>query len=783
MSLAPAPFRTASLLPGLLSLVFLGGIGWLAFQPWQHFTVPRGGDTPAAEFSSQRALQDLGWIAARPRPMGSEAHGQVRERLVETLRALGLEVEVQEATALRPATGRRLTRVGSLKNIVARRPGGGEQPALLLMAHYDSVPHSPGAGDDGSGVAAILEILRALDAGDPLRHELLVLISDGEEAGLLGARAFVDEHPWAQRVGVALNLEARGASGPALMFRTGAANGWLTKRLRDAVAAPRASSLGYEVFRFLPNDTDLSIFTAAGFEGMDFAFIGDHPRYHSARDSVDNLDPASLQHLGEQALGLVRTLDGEDLAELPAEQAVYFNLYGDFLVVYPAAWAVPLALGLIVAWLLLAVLTVRRGLTRPSADLRAAGGVLLAASLAGGGSFLAWQQAAHLDGDFGGLPLALSYKAPIYQGAFLFMAAAAAAFVLLPLVRGVGAASVVLGTTLLTSLLALVTAILVPGASYIFLWPSFAGLALLAVLVSLGPPQEDAPEPFWRNWVLGAAAGLPVMLLWVPLVSLLLDALGLPLAWAAMPLVALGLGLLAPVLTPLARRGSVAVPVACLLVSLALLVTGIQRSSFDAEHPRGDSLLYCLDAGRELARWASADPEAAPWMAPALGDRPVRSLLEWCLPRSGRRGFLVAEAPVLTLAEPDIELLHRAHGDDGTFRMSVRIRSRRGAERLGVGIESLASVQAFSVGSKRQDLRDSPVGGNGEPAWLLLFYGGGGAGLTLELELNQAQAVEFLVVDGTYGLPPEAPRRPAETMPRPFRWDTDVTLVKASKFF
>ncbi len=771
-------------LRALLSLIFLGWVGWAAFQSSQEFTDPLGPDAPEGEFSAGRALKDLRWIAAQPRTIGSEAHAQVRERLVGILEAAGLEVDLQKATAVRPSAWGGPARVASLENIVARRPGGGQQPALLLMAHYDSVPYSPGAGDDGSGVAAILEVLRALGTEESLDHELLILISDGEEAGLLGAQVFVDQHPWAERVGVALNLEARGSSGPALMFRTGAANGWLTRLLGRAVKAPRASSLGYEVFRFLPNDTDLSVFTGAGLEGMDFAFIGDYPRYHSARDSVENLDPASLQHMGEQALGLLRALDRESLAELPVGQAVYFNLYGNQLVVYPAAWALPLALALIAMWLSLAVLTVRRGLTRPSADLRAAGGVLLAAALAGGVSLLAWQQAAHLDPDFGGLPLALSYKASTYQGAFVLLALAAAGFVLLPMVRAAGAGSVVLGTTFLTSLLALVTAVLVPGASYIFLWPTFAGLLSLAALVALGVREEEgeAQKPWW-SWGLGGLAALPVLLLWVPLVYLLLGALGLPLAWAAMPLVALGVGLCAHLWAPVAQRGAFWIPALCLVASLILLVIAVRKPSFDAQHPRGDSLIYCVDPGGDLARWGSPDPKPSPWMEPVLGTDPVKSRLEWCLPRSGRRGFLIAEAPVLSLETPQIDLIHRQDQGDGTFKIAVRIRSRRPSQRLAVGVESLAAVQAFSVNGERQDLGDSPVGGNGEAAWLFLFLGDARQGLTLEVELNQTQAVEFLVVDGTYGLPAEAPARPIETMPRPFRWDSDMTMVKASRFF
>ena len=94
---------------------------------------------------------------------------------------------------------------------MARLPGtrsGGR--AFLLVAHYDSVPTGPGATDNGAGVATVLETVRALKAGPALRNDVIVLLADGEERGLLGARAFVDGYPWAQEVGAVLNLDTRG---------------------------------------------------------------------------------------------------------------------------------------------------------------------------------------------------------------------------------------------------------------------------------------------------------------------------------------------------------------------------------------------------------------------------------------------------------------------------------------------------------------------------------------------------------------------------------------------
>lgn len=776
-------------LRAVLTLILLVALGLLAFRPWARFAEPLPASGSPDRFSAERALEDLRWIAQKPRPLGSEHHALVRERLVEALEAHGLTVDRQSATVVRrlPRGGPVLT--GAVENIVARLPGGGKQPAILLMAHYDSVPHSPGASDDGSGVAAILEVIRALRAGGELEHELLVLFSDGEEMGLLGATAFVEEHPWAERAGVTLNLEARGSSGPALMFRTGAANAWLVERFASSSPAPRATSLGYEVFRFLPNDTDLAVFTRAGMEGMDFAFIGDHPRYHSARDSVENLDPASLQHVGEQVLGMVRALDREALDGLPRGNAVYFNLVGDVLVSYPAAWALPLAGALVLAWLLLAILAVRSGLAGAGAIFKGALGVLVAAVVAAGAGVLAWQQISRLDADFRGLPRALSYEAGAYNGAFLLLAAAGAAFVILPLIRVLGGAGVLLGTTLLATVLAVATALYVPGTSYIFLWPTAAGLGLLAFLVvSRSRKGADTPRDSWIAWGAGVLAAAPTVLLWTPLVFLLLGALGLPLAWAAMPLAALALGLSAVALEPVAAappagRGGLLLAAAGLVAALGIFFLGVRSDSFDEDHPRADSLFYCLDPERELARWGSADPVVRPWMETLLDGEREEGALDWCIEPPWNGVFLSTEAPVVPLEGPEIELLRRDQDDDGVFRMAVSVRSRRPAGQLLVSVESLATVEAVSVNGRREDLSASPIGGDGESAPLVIFFGDGPQGFQVELELNQPQAVEFQVVDRSPGLPAEAPRRPADTMPLPFRWESDSTLVRSSKFF
>ena len=167
----------------------------------------------ADQFSAVRALRHVRAVAQRPHAMGTAAHAEVRQYLVDTLKAHGLEAQLQEATLLTsgflgiPSAAR-------VVNVVARLVGQEKGKAVLLVSHYDSVPQSLGASDDGCGIAAMLETLRALRAGSPLRNDVILLFTDGEEAGLLGARAFAEQHAWIDDIGVVLNFEARGTRGP-----------------------------------------------------------------------------------------------------------------------------------------------------------------------------------------------------------------------------------------------------------------------------------------------------------------------------------------------------------------------------------------------------------------------------------------------------------------------------------------------------------------------------------------------------------------------------------------
>ncbi len=296
----PARSRRVLALAGV-AVVLVALLSFLAGRP----PAPRGLDAPTADFSALRARTHLEVIARVPHPVGSPAHDEVRAYIVRVLDELGLKPQVQEASTTIQVVGS--TAGASIKNVVARLHGtNGTGRAVMLSAHYDSVPQSLGASDDGSGVATLLETARALASSPAPANDVVFLFTDGEEIGLLGAQAFVDSNPAAKDVAVALNFDARGASGVVAMYDTSRGNGALIATLARSAPRVTSTSLLPTIARVLPNDTDATIFANAGMATYAFAYVDDLFRYHQQTESIDALDLGSLQHDGDYALPRAR---------------------------------------------------------------------------------------------------------------------------------------------------------------------------------------------------------------------------------------------------------------------------------------------------------------------------------------------------------------------------------------------------------------------------------------------------------------------------------------------
>lgn len=496
----------------------------------------------ASEFSAERAMRHLEVIAREPRPMLSSKIADVRQYLLGELNLMELVPEVQASD------------VGT-QNIVARLKGAGSGKAVLLVGHYDSAPLSPGASDDGSAVVVILETLRALQAGPRLKNDVIALFTDGEEAGLIGANAFVRSHPVVKEIGVVVNFDARGTRGPVLMFETSHNNAWLIKEYARSSQSPFANSFMNVIYQSLTHDTDFTMFKEAGFAGLNFAFIDGYASYHTEFDNLQNLDLMTLQHEGDTALSLTRQLGNDDIETALTEAAsegnqVYFDIVGWFLIHYPASWA-PL-LAAVAALLFLTVTAVgikRKRITFPGI-VTGALAVLVCMASSALMVALAWTLASSLLG-----ASAINAALGLLNIGFTTLALFTSLGLFLWISKNTSAESATAGALLWWLLLMVITTLTQPPGSYVFMWPLLFATIGLAFMLSLKVERLGS----WHSMLVLSLCAAPGILLFVPVFYLMLLGATLRSSAVVMIFIPLLLGLMIPQLKLLApsSRGSV----------------------------------------------------------------------------------------------------------------------------------------------------------------------------------------------------------------------------------
>ncbi|WP_039829051.1 M28 family peptidase [Nocardia testacea] len=625
-------------------------------------------------FSAERALTHLNRFATEPRPLGSPASDRARQYLTGQLRSAGFTVETQRAVGARAWEG--LATFGRVDNVIATLPGRASTGTVLLVSHYDSAATGPGASDDGAAVAAMVEVGRLIARQCEQRNDLVLLFTDGEEDGLLGAEAFAREHPLARSGGVVLNWEARGVAGPSLMFETSAHNAALVSLFAGAVPHPRGDSSLVEVYRTMPNFTDFTALSDAGFTGLNFAYIENPSYYHTAGDTIGNLDRGSLQHHGENMLHLARALGAADLADLRSDHdATYFRLAGT-MITYSNALVLPIAVLAAVAVGAVAVLARRRGYAGTGQLLLAAASVALplgAAALLGQGmwSVLEWLRPAYAQ--MGGL----LHRPQIYEWALVALAVTSVLAWYLPARRRLGAAAPAIGVLAWPAVLGVVCAVVAPGASFLFALPALC--VALGILAALLPVR-------WSLWpvtvfTLGALVSAALL---APLTGNLVDGIGLALGGVA----GAGAGLFVLMLLPLVelllpaptahRRVTVAVPVTAAVVSVLLIGAGTVVDTFDARHPARAHLAYVLNADTGVASWVSKDAEPAEWTRTFVDGTDIARLS----PGYARGTLWTGRAEPMALDGPVLDV-RRRDGDTVT----VHVASRRAATGLVLRID------------------------------------------------------------------------------------------------
>lgn len=729
---------------------------------------PRPASAAGTGFSAERALQLLEGLLGdgSPHPIGTAANARVRERIVAQLTELGYDAQTQGAFACRAAW----SVCGRVENVLARLPGSTAGPAVLLTAHYDSVGAGPGAADDLAGVAVVLEVARLLRAEAPLRNPVIFLLSDGEEVGLLGAEAFTT-HPWAAEVGLVVNLEARGTRGASLLFETSPGNARLIGAFAAEAPKPVTNSVLYEIYKYLPNDSDFTVYREAGLAGVNFAFVDEVAHYHTPLDDPARLDPRSLQHHGDNALAAVRAFASPDPAALAGGDSVFMNLVPGTVFQLPAPWALGVALACLLAWLALATtLALRR---EASAGAVAWGS--LAALLGLVGAALLGLAVTELVLRLTGAPVPwyavpLPTRAAVWAGALLGVGLAVTAFA-----RRAGFWGLSAGVWLWWSLLATLTAWLLPGVSVLFLPPLAVAAALLGAVASTRWRASA-----WAPGLATLAAAFATGYIWLPF-SLALEA-GDGLALS--PAIGLGVGMAASAAAPLLalphtyRRVRAWGLAATAALSVAALAWALAVPPFTEERPHRVSIMHFEDHGTGAARWLlDAFPALGGPGVPVppelqevvgFGAEPA-ARLPW-----SDRPLPAAPAPFTGQPAPRAEVItDERSGGERVVRL--RLHSPRGADRLSLYLPVAAALRRIEVSGTPYAVAPGPVMGGYHR---FECHGAACSGLELALHLGGGGPLRAIVADTTFGLPPAGAAlvgaRPRTAVPSQ---DGDVSVV------
>ncbi|MGI5236917.1 M28 family peptidase [Dactylosporangium sp. CA-139066] len=752
-SFAAPPRRPVVAAVALVVLALLATLGIADVQP----PSPRPATAPAGEFSAGRAFEHVQHIGQEVHVTGSPAADRVRQYVIDTLTGYGLHPEVQDAVGVNAGKfgdgG-----MAHVRNVVAVLPGTASTGQVVLMAHYDSVQVSYGANDDGAGTSTLLEVARALTAGGAARprNDIVFLFTDAEEACLCGAEAFVSRHPLGQKPSVVLNFEARGSSGPAVMFQTSTGNADLID-VYARTPHPVGTSLAVEVYRLLSNDTDFTPFLAqTRFTGLNTAYIDGSSVYHSPFDRPSTMNRASLQHHGDNALALAREFGKADLPPLltPASgDAVYFPFAG-LLVRYPAALTWPIAVLALLAVAALVFLARRRGLTTLPRTLAGLGLALVPLIVAAVAAQALWALLVAIRPGYGVL---LDPARPTW---FRFGAVALTAAILLCWYalsrRRLGPVPLATGGLALLAVLGLLFAAVIPGGSYLVAIPALAG-ALAGIGALLVRPALG------RVAVLTVGAAVATLIL-APTIALFFPALGLATgAAAAMFTTLLGLAVL-PVLEPLYRpplaerhRRLGAAPAATVLVAALVCTTvGMVVDDWDAGHPEPTHLMYALDGDTGTAEWVSLEQSPGEWTSRYVRNHQSLSRQFPVLPD---RTLSVGPAQAANLPAPAATIVSdETSGDRRTLHL--RIASRRPVRFLSF----YGEVGDHRVVSATVEGRSATTYVDELDRFGIVFHGPPAEGLDVTLVLTGAGPFKLRIVDGSDGLsdlPGFTPRPPA----------------------
>ena len=760
-------------LQSLASFLLIVGLVYYSFFS----LMPQKGSPSSVEetkFSTERALIPLKEITKAPHYIGTKEHARVRNYLIGQLEELGLETQVQEGFVINP----KWKSLDKPKNIIAQIKGSENGKSLLLLSHYDSaLTPSYGASDAGSGVVTILETLRAYKAsGKKPKNDIIVLFTDAEEVGLDGARLFVNNHPWAKNVGIALNFEARGSGGPSNMIvETNGGNKNLIKAFMEAdVKFPVASSLMYSIYKMLPNDTDSTVLReGADIDGFFFAFIDDHYDYHTANDTYDNLDVNTLQHQGEYLLPLVHYFGDSDLNQLKSlDDHVYINLPFFKMVSYPFTWVFPMLLVAIVLFIGLIIYGLRKRVLTGNGIVRGFIPFTLAMIFCGILGFYGWKLILLIYPQYQEIQQGFTYNGHTYISFFVLLSLGVLFGIYYKFSKKINVANLLIAPLIFWILINIGVAIYLKGAAF-FIIPVFLGLLSLWILI-----RKDRP-----NLILLTIIGSIAIFIFAPLVQFFPVGLGLKMLVGSCLFTALLFGILLPVIGFYKFKKTLAM--LFVMVASLFFIKAHLSSNFSPNRQKPNSLVYYHDADNNKNYWATYDQELDDWTKEYLGNspEPASSYISYASGSKYAKGYKFANVAPNKNIPIFKTVLHKDTVINQYKEVSFTIFPQRAVNQISLYTAEEVNFKSLSFNGQFFPLHNNlkNTAQKIKSKELVRYYLSDKDSLVVSYQVSKNQNVSFTVLEYSYDLlnHPEFTinKRADYMMPKPFIV-TDAIIVK-----
>ena len=758
-----------SIFSGIFLLVILGIIYITMMPQWTS-----DDEGSLSDFSTKRALTKVEAISKKPHFVGSANHEVVANYLVKELNKLGLETSIQE--------GYTLSDWGNLvqsKNILARIKGSNNSKAMLLLSHYDSAPHSysPGASDAGSGVATILESVRAfLYNKTPHKNDIIILFSDAEELGLNGAALFVTQHKWAKEIGLVLNFEARGSSGPSYMLmETNKGNAGLVKEFASAKATfPVSNSLMYSIYKMLPNDTDLTVFREQGnIQGYNFAFIDDHFNYHTAQDDIHHLNKNTLAHQGSYLMPLLNYFSNADLNITQAsEDYVYFTIPYTFIN-YPFSWVLPMVIIALALFIFLLFL----GRAKRILSFREIGrgfipffGSLIATGLI---SFFGWKALLKLYPQYNDLLNGFTYNGHAYIAAFMLLTLAISMLFYHLFSERKVTINHFVAPLFIWIVINGALAFSLQGAGFLIIPVYFSLIIFGAFIVT----QKS-------NKILNLFLSIPALIIIAPFIQMFPIGLGLKVLFGSAILTVLTFGLLLPVFGAFAKKGIWTL--VFFVLSIGFFAKAHSGSGYEYGKAKSNSLLYVYDADTDKSNWATYDKSLDSWTKGYLGENPkeATTLNETPLFSKYNSGFTyAAQAPKKAIQKPSITFLEDRIVGNQRF-LKIKISPNRNVNRYDIFANEKMAIHNFKAnGATTLGQKNSLYQRKGKK--ILSYYVVRNVPLEMQFTVNSSTVFDMELMESSFDLMTnplfQITKRENWMMPTPFVLNDAVVIKQKIK--